>query len=104
MLLWHILLIEDARKQHCLLFQGMKFDMLGNVGEWCRDWHRNTYDGVVHAPGDGEIESDEQALRASRGGAYDTLLRNLRASARGTYAPDVRDRSIGVRPVRALDS
>jgi len=56
-------------------------DMHGNVYEWCQDhWH----DSYTGAPDDGSawLSEDENALRVSRGGSWNSTPRNCRSALR----------------------
>ncbi len=69
------------------------YDMLGNVWEWCHDWH---------APYPSEPVDDPQGaetghLRVIRGGAFVTGRWFLRAAYRLAFAPGNRDVNLGLR-------
>lgn len=68
-------------------------DMLGNVSEWCLDWH-------------GYYESEEAndpagpstgTFRVSRGGSWNDDLKNCRPARRMVYAPGYRSGNLGFR-------
>ena len=72
---------------------GLK-DMIGNVSEWCSDWHGNYSTTSVTdptGPGSGSI-------RVLRGGAYYNDAGTARSALRGTSHPAGPDRSLGFRP------
>lgn len=67
--------------------------MLGNVWEWCEDWHddyRKDFARDPRGPGRG-------VFRVLRGGSWSHHARFVRAAERGGYSPDIRDALFGVR-------
>jgi formylglycine-generating enzyme required for sulfatase activity len=73
-------------------------DMLGNVLEWCEDWHHETYAG---APTDGSawLSGGEQKLRVLRGGSWDDSAPGLRCASHVINPPDYRGGHVGFRVV-----
>ena len=76
-------------------------ELIGNVGEMCREWLGDYENGV--APGDGERQVAAGARRTARGGSYQSLAINCRTTFRGFVAPLIARASTGIRPVRRLD-
>jgi formylglycine-generating enzyme required for sulfatase activity len=73
------------------------YDMLGNVGEWCHDWH-DAY------PGGPEVDPPGAASgmsRVRRGSSCDGTGEFSRAAYRGYGPPDNRAMQNGVRLVRS---
>jgi formylglycine-generating enzyme required for sulfatase activity len=75
------------------------YDMLGNVFEWCYDWHQGyscqaTIDPVGVARG---------TTRVSRGGGWDSDKLRVRAAFRNWFAPLLRFGNLGFRLVRSSD-
>ena len=74
-------------------------DMLGNVWEWCHDWHRADLgaDAVTDpwGPASG-------SARLIRGGSWHHVARRARAAHRLDLAPGNRNNTLGLRPVRSL--
>ncbi len=78
------------------------YDMLGNIGEWCRDWSGRYAHST--APGTGErlAESDGRRTRIIRGGTFVLAPRDCRCAARGDGVLRELKWSVGVRPGRAI--
>ena len=70
------------------------YDMLGNVSEWCSDWHGEYASGNVTDPR-GPSWGD---CRVVRGGAWSGDAVLSRAGCRGGCDPDLWDYSLGFRP------
>ncbi len=72
------------------------YDMHGNVGEWCRDWHAATLPGgrnpEVSQPG-------EDSSRVLRGGSWNNFSRYARSANRNWSAPGGRSGYCGFRVV-----
>jgi formylglycine-generating enzyme required for sulfatase activity len=70
--------------------------MAGNVFEWCADrFHPDT----PARRGDTQIEARPSPRRVLKGGAWHTGAPRLRASARWSFTPDLRDNVVGFRIV-----
>jgi formylglycine-generating enzyme required for sulfatase activity len=80
-------------------------DVHGNVAEWCRDWKLD-YDRASARNGDGLLllppPMRPPAVRAVRGGSAAESPVQARCSARAGRPPQVRERMLGLRPVRAI--
>ncbi len=72
------------------------YDMHGNVWEWVQDHYHTNYDG---APADGSPWEDEgsNGPRALRGGSWNFIPENARASLRYGFDPDDRYYGVGFR-------
>jgi gamma-glutamyl hercynylcysteine S-oxide synthase len=68
--------------------------MAGNVCEWCADRFRP--DTPAHR-GDMQVEVRPSPRRVLKGGAWHTGAPRLRASARWSFTPDLRDNVVGFR-------
>ncbi len=76
------------------------YDTSGNAAEWVEDCWNNSYRS---APTNGSAWTTGQCqLRVLRGGAFDSLGRSLRSSARFRYDNDVRFVANGFRVLREL--
>ena len=69
------------------------YDMIGNIREWCGDWHGTyTYGGVVDPVG-----PTIGAYRVNRGGGWTFAARGCRSAFRGKDSPDIRNYDMGFR-------
>jgi serine/threonine-protein kinase PpkA len=76
------------------------FDTVGNVWEWCLDLG---HAGYVGAPDDGAVwEEGGEPRRILRGGAWNDVARNVRASIRGRCEPEKPANGVGFRLIREL--
>ena len=76
------------------------FDMTGNVWEWTEDCYHDSYNG---APRDGAAWTTGGCeKRVLRGGAWNSIPRNLRSALRSSYSPVNRDNDVGFRVARTL--
>jgi formylglycine-generating enzyme required for sulfatase activity len=76
------------------------YDTSGNAAEWVEDCWNDNYRG---APNDGSAWNAGQCrLRVLRGGAYDSVAKAVRSTARFRYDTDVRYSANGFRVVREL--
>ncbi|MCP3914391.1 MAG: SUMF1/EgtB/PvdO family nonheme iron enzyme [bacterium] len=76
------------------------FHVHGNVAEWCSDGY-----GGMNLPleaGDGRITGADMRFRVWRGGAYNHEPFAARSSHRGAIPFDVRNKNLGLRPVRRI--
>ena len=80
--------------------------VLGNVAEWCRDWHVSTL-GELYVlairDGDGEILPRLSSRRSTRGGSFEVDSMSLRVSRRFHRQPGYRGGDLGVRPARRIE-
>jgi formylglycine-generating enzyme required for sulfatase activity len=69
-------------------------DMIGNVLEWCSDWHGDYSTGSVTDP----TGPSSGSLRVNRGGSWYDDARDARSANRGRYVPGFRNFLLGFRP------
>lgn len=74
-------------------------DGIGNVSEWCEDWHGSHPDAAVVDPTGPESGSE----RVFRGGSWGDHAGYCRVAARGGYSPRFRDFHLGFRLPADLD-
>ena len=68
------------------------WDMMGNVSEWCLDWHGGYPSGSVTDP----TGPSSGSSRVNRGGTWFNNAERARSASRGGYTPDA---ALGFRPV-----
>lgn len=74
----------------------------GNVWEWCIDGFDSAY--YQRSPAlDPVCPPGSSATRVNRGGCFANAAALARSANRGSDAPTVADRYLGLRPARALD-
>jgi formylglycine-generating enzyme required for sulfatase activity len=74
-------------------------EVCGNVWEWCFDAYAGyTPDDAT----DPRVDNAGSSLRVYRGGSFDRAASLARSALRGSSTPESRDRSLGLRPSRAL--
>jgi len=71
------------------------YDMLGNVWEWCEDWHDTDY--YKKSPKQNPKGPTHGTYRVLRGGSWDYYPRGVRCAYRGRADPDYRSNYIGFR-------
>ena len=69
------------------------YDMSGNVGEWCNDWHGSYGSSLQSNP----VGSPSGSDRVCRGGSMNNLKWSCRLSYRDRYVPDTSRISLGLR-------
>ena len=72
------------------------YDMSGNVGEWCSDWHRYYSASAQTNPTGPSFGSD----RVNRGGDYYSEVSRCRVAYRGNNPPNLTSYFIGLRLAR----
>jgi formylglycine-generating enzyme required for sulfatase activity len=72
------------------------YDMLGNVDEWCSDWH----DQYSAAPSVDPVGPRTGSKRVVRGGSWYDSAGRVRAAARFAWLPSARHSDIGFRLAR----
>jgi formylglycine-generating enzyme required for sulfatase activity len=75
-------------------------DTIGNVYEWCRDWH-GPY-GNAAAAGDGERKVLKTRNRVYRGASWGSPASCSRSAYRYFGTPKASGSHLGVRPVRTI--
>ncbi|MEZ4599570.1 MAG: SUMF1/EgtB/PvdO family nonheme iron enzyme [Syntrophotaleaceae bacterium] len=77
------------------------YDMLGNVGEWCRDsWHADYH----QAPGDGRAwTAPDSPFKVVRGGSWSSDPKTSRSAERLALKSTLSRENVGFRLVRELD-
>ncbi len=78
------------------------YDMIGNVWEWCADWHQDGYAVDPSEPTVDPLGPDAGRLRVLRGGCWHTHPMP-RPSDRGADVPTTRNAFYGFRVARSLD-
>jgi formylglycine-generating enzyme required for sulfatase activity len=76
--------------------------MLGNVGEWCRDWFGLYSHPVAAGTGERQSGDDARKTRVIRGGTFALRPRDCRCTARGDGVMKENKWSVGVRASRML--
>ncbi len=79
-------------------------DVIGNVIEWCRDWHGSYQYPVRDGDGLREVPVEEQRARTYRGGSFDFRSGIARSAYREFNTPETASYNLGVRPTRPVHS
>lgn len=77
-------------------------DTIGNVWEWCHDWHGAYTLPTAANTGERQVPAADQLRKVQRGGSFYSPSWNTRAAHRSTGNIDARVSRLGVRPAREL--
>jgi formylglycine-generating enzyme required for sulfatase activity len=72
-------------------------DMAGNAREWMYDWYQDSYNNL---PATDPVGPSTGSSRVNRGGCYDNIAQDGRASDRYGYSPSSRSWYLGLRFLR----
>ena len=79
------------------------YDMHGNVYEWCEDRFSRNYENAQYQPHDGlRLKPEGGGIRVIRGGSWFSVADFARSACRYGYVPDLRRRSVGLRPAQII--
>ncbi|MBC8871441.1 MAG: SUMF1/EgtB/PvdO family nonheme iron enzyme [Planctomycetes bacterium] len=74
------------------------FDMRGNAGEWCQDWHDRKY--YERSPQSDPMGPDSGSLRVHRGGSWSQPSPACRSAFRNARSPSDRHATVGFRVIQ----
>ena len=79
-------------------------DVIGNLREWCQDWHASYQLSV--RPGDAlrQVPLNNQETRVHRGGSFDFRAPSARSAERGNATPTSANYNLGFRAARLLET
>ena len=83
---------EGASPYGCL-------DMVGNVGQWCKDWYKENYYAKSPDHNPAGPDSSDWNTRVVRGGGWARLPGACRCAWRGVWNPKIRNDDVGFRCV-----